>query len=465
MSRLLELNKTPNENGECILYVMSRDQRVRDNHALLEAQSEAIEHKLPLAVVFNLYHKLGFRKQEHFEFMVEGLKEVEADLKTKNIPFIMRIGTMPKNIAMLASELTPRTIYFDFSPLRHSRTTQKQVAAHANCRVVVVDTHNIVPAWVVSDKEEFAAHTIRRKLHKTIELWAIDPATVEKHPYDFAKTPTSATWKEVDAVVATLPKSGIVHGFKPGEAAARQALKQFIDTGLGSYASGRNDANADGQSNLSPYLHYGQLSSLRTVLDVMDAFNHPPQLFTSYKIPDPVGKSAVNAGIDSFVEELVVRKELADNYCLYNAHYDSLDGAKDWAKKTLDSHANDPREFTYSLEQLENAQTHDDLWNAAQLQLTKSGKIHGYLRMYWAKKILQWTDDPAEAVKRAIELNDTYHLDGGDPNGYVGILWSVAGLHDRPWFDRDVFGTVRYMAESGAAKKFDTKTYINTWTK
>ncbi len=446
-----------------MIYVMSRDQRVRDNHALLEAQREAMEHKLPLAVVFNLYSKLGFRKQEHFAFMVEGLKEVEADLRKLNIPFIRTIGDVPTNIAVLTKELKPRTIYFDFSPLRHSRTTQKQVAAGADCRVVVVDAHNIVPAWVISDKEEFAAHTIRRKLHKTIEQWATEPDELKKHPHDFTMAPTSATWEDVDAVVAAVPKCGIVHNFKPGETAARRALEQFIDTGLNSYAHARNDANADSQSNLSPYLHYGQLSSLRAVLDVMDAYDHPPQLFTSYKIPSSDGKSAVNAGIDSFVEELVVRKELADNFCLYNSHYDSLSGAKDWAKKTLQAHASDPREFTYTLKQLENAQTHDDLWNAAQLQLTGSGKIHGYLRMYWAKKILQWTDDPAEAVKRAIELNDTYHLDGGDPNGYVGILWSIAGLHDRPWFDREVFGTVRYMAESGAQKKFDTKTYVTTW--
>ncbi len=448
-----------------MIYVMSRDQRVRDNHALLEAQREAIEYNLPLAVVFNLYHKVGFRKQEHFAFMVEGLKEVEADLRKLNIPLVLTIGNMPTNIAVLTKELKPRTIYFDFSPLRHSRTTQKHVAAGADCRVVVVDTHNIVPAWVISDKEEFAAHTIRRKLHKTIEQWATEPDELKKHPHDFTKAPTSATWEDVDAVVAAVPKCGIVHDFKPGEAAARRALKQFIDTGLNSYAHGRNDANADSQSNLSPYLHYGQLSSLRAVLDVMDAYDHPPRLFTSYKIPSSDGKSAVNAGIDSFVEELVVRKELADNFCLYNSHYDSLAGAKDWAKKTLDAHANDPREFTYTLKQLKNAQTHDDLWNAAQLQLTGSGKIHGYLRMYWAKKILQWTDDPAEAVKRAIELNDTYHLDGGDPNGYVGILWSIAGLHDRPWFDREVFGTIRYMAESGAQKKFDTKAYVTTWLK
>ena len=174
--------------------------------------------------------------------------------------------------------------------------------------------------------------------------------------------------------------------------------------------------------------------------------------------------SALNAGIDSFIEELVVRKELADNYCLFNPHYDSLAGAKDWAKKTLDAHKDDPREFTYTIKQLEHAETHDELWNAAQTQLTKSGKIHGYLRMYWAKKILEWTDDPATAVKRAVELNDTYHLDGGDPNGYAGILWCIAGLHDRPWFDRSVYGTIRYMALSGASKKFDTKEYIERWT-
>ena len=442
---------------------MSRDQRVRDNHALLEAQAEALEHGLPLLVAFNLYHSLGHRRREHYEFMIDGLKQVEADVKKKSIPFMMLIGDMPSNVANLAAELKPRSIYFDFSPLRHSRHTQKKLAATVNCRVAVVDTHNVIPVWVTSDKEEFAAHTIRRKINRLIEDWAVEPEKLKKHPHSFPSTPTRASWSQVNDIVTAVPRSGIEHGFSSGETAAKRALGRFIETGLKSYADGRNDASKHAQSNLSPYLHYGQISSLRILLDTMDAKSHPPQIFTSFKMPGHEGHASEADGIDSFIEELIVRKELSDNFCFYNPAYDKLTGAKDWAQKTLASHKDDPREFVYSKADLEAARTHDELWNAAQNQLISSGKIHGYMRMYWAKKILEWTNTPETALAWAIELNDSYHLDGGDPNGYVGVMWSIAGVHDRPWFDRNVYGTIRHMSANGIAKKFDTKKYIEQW--
>ena len=458
------MNGTPNTDGECVLYVMSRDQRARDNHALLEAQTEALEHSLPLAVVFNLLPGTGYRRREHYEFMIDGLKQVEAELKKKQIPFIITIGDMPKNVGTLAKELKPRSIYFDFSPLRGPRAAQKAVAADVDCRVAVVDTHNIVPVWVVSDKEEWAAHTMRRKIHKLIETWAREPGTLKKHLHTFERQPHSETWEAVDDAVKKIPKNGIKHGFESGEAAAQRRVSDFIGTGLKKYANDRNDALADAQSDLSPYLHFGQISALRILLEVMDAKSHPPQIFTSFKMPVHDDQAHESNGIDSFIEELVVRKELADNFCFYNSDYDSLKGAKEWAIKTLESHADDPRDFVYTKQQLEDGLTHDELWNAVQNQLRKSGKIHGYMRMYWAKKILEWTNTPATAVTWAIELNDTYHLDGGDPNGYAGVLWSIAGLHDRPWFDRSVYGTIRYMAKSGADKKFDTAEYIDHWS-
>ena len=442
---------------------MSRDQRVHDNHALIAAQADALENKLPLIVVFNVLPGSRYRKREHYRFMIDGLKEVEMELAANNISFVLTIGSATKNITNLVESLQPQSLYFDFSPLRGPRAMQKTIAKSVDCRAVVVDTHNIVPVWVTSDKEEFAAHTIRRKLHKLITEWAVEPGAAQNHPYTFDKKISGATWDDVESVVKTIPASGIRHGFKPGETAAKIALQQFIESKLSGYADSRNDANTDDQSNLSPYLHYGQLSSLRVLLSIMNSTAHLPQLFTSFKMPSYEGEPTAASAVDSFVEELIVRKELSDNFCFYNSAYDSLDGARDWAKKTLADHTNDSREFTYTKQQLEAAQTHDELWNAAQLQLTKSGKIHGYMRMYWAKKILEWTDSPEQAIQIAIELNDSYSLDGGDPNGYVGILWSMAGIHDRPWFNRSVYGTVRYMAESGAKKKFDTKRYIERW--
>jgi deoxyribodipyrimidine photo-lyase len=464
-SRLSELSKTPAHDGRCVLYVMSRDQRADDNHALLEAQTEALEHELPLIVVFNLYRGLGERRREHFEFMVEGLKEVEKRLKRMAIPFVLTIGDMPSNVSTLANELLPRSVYFDFSPLRHARAGQKRLADMFDGRVVVVDTHNIVPVWVTSDKEEYAAHTIRRKLHRHIEAWCVEPDRLRKHPYQPEAQIRSASWSDVENVLAGINRNGIDHGFEPGEAAANKALQAFVETGLTRYANGRNDPNRDAQSNLSPYLHYGHISALRVALEVLKHTERPPQLFRSFKMPSFEGDPTADDGADAFLEELIVRRELSDNFCLHNPKYDSLEGAKDWAKESLKKHATDPREFIYDLAQFEAGGTHDELWNAAQHQLRASGKIHGYMRMYWAKKILEWSRSPQEAVATAVLLNDRYHLDGGDPNGYVGVLWSIAGVHDRPWFERDIYGKIRYMSAGGAKTKFDVAAYIERWSK
>ena len=462
--RTLEL-AAGNDKGDCVIYVMGRDQRVLDNHALLAAQSDAHDHKVPLLVMFNVLRSTGFRRREHYEFMVEGLKQVEKDLATHDIPFLMTIGTSAVEIEKVAKQVKPRAIYFDFSPLRGVRAQQKDLASRVSCKVAVVDTHNVVPAWVVSDKEEYAAHTLRRKLHKVIEDWAVEPETVKKQRYTFDKKPTGVSWSEVDEVVKKQKESGINHGFTSGETAARHKLAAFLETGLEKYAIDRNDATKDALSDLSPYYHYGQLSSLRALLGIIEKAEQPPLLFRQPKMPDGGSDPSVQDGVDAYVEELIVRKELSDNFCLHQPHYHSLDGARDWSKKTLDKHAGDPRETTYSRTQLEHAHTHDELWNAAQNQLITTGKIHGYMRMYWAKKILEWSDSVDEAIKHAIYLNDSYHIDGGDPNGYVGVMWSIAGVHDRPWFDRDIYGTIRYMSDGGISKKFDTKKYIETWQK
>jgi deoxyribodipyrimidine photo-lyase len=163
---------------------------------------------------------------------------------------------------------------------------------------------------------------------------------------------------------------------------------------------------------------------------------------------------------ETFLEQLIVRRELSDNFCFYNVRYDSLEGCPDWALRTLEDHLSDPREHLYDLDRFEAAATHDELWNAAQIELTFTGTMPGYLRMYWAKKILEWTEHPAEAHRIALLLNDRYQLDGRDPNGYVGVAWSIGGVHDRPWTERPVFGKIRYMNASGCRRKFDVTRYV-----
>jgi deoxyribodipyrimidine photo-lyase len=232
-----------------------------------------------------------------------------------------------------------------------------------------------------------------------------------------------------------------VDWIKSGESGALKYFKHFLKNKLNKYDALRNDPTKDGQSNLSPFLHFGQISAQRVAIEVE-------------KFPaDPESKK-------SFLEELIVRRELSDNFCYYNKNYDLFDGFHQWAKTTLNEHRRDEREFIYSLRKFEDAKTHDDLWNAAQTEMVKTGKMHGYMRMYWAKKILEWTKSPEDALKISIYLNDKYELDGRDPNGYVGIAWSIGGIHDRAWFERPVYGKVRYMNRNGADKKFAVNSYI-----
>ncbi len=236
-----------------------------------------------------------------------------------------------------------------------------------------------------------------------------------------------------------------VDWIKPGESEAQKTFNHFLKKKFENYHELRNDPTKDYQSNLSPYLHFGQISAQRIAHDT-EKFKGNPE---SKKV---------------FLEELIVRRELSDNFCYFNKNYDSFDGFHDWAKTSLNEHRKDEREFVYTLKQFESANTHEDLWNAAQKELISTGKMHGYMRMYWAKKILEWTKSPEEALKIAIYLNDKYELDGRDPNGYTGVAWSIGGIHDRAWFERPVYGKIRYMNRNGAASKFDVKAYVNKFS-
>lgn len=459
-SRALRLNKKP-EVGQSVLYVMSRDQRIDDNHALLYAQERATELKHGLMVAFFVDFNRGHRSKEHYDFMLSGLRQLEERFSQCNIPFIIKPLSNSDAIVDFCRQNMVSHVVFDFSPLAQPRKKQKIIAATVDCAVSVVDTHNIIPCWLSSDKEEFAAHTFRPKIHKLLEKWLVEPNKVIKQDVkiESAKNDWSLISSQMDKVV----KSGIEVGFASGEMAAREALKEFLSRRIDKYASFRNDPNCEAQSGLSPYLHFGQISSLRVALEVIKISKCQPQILNSTKMPNLDGKTSVQASVDALLEEMIVRKELADNFCFYTKDYKSINSARSWAIETLNTHAGDKREYLYSYEEFELAKTHDPAWNAAQNQLIKSGKIHGYMRMYWAKKILEWSTDPQSAVDTAVYLNDKYSLDGGDPNGYVGILWSIAGVHDRPWFERPIFGKIRYMNYSGLNRKFDVEKYQSYW--
>ena len=458
-TRIKKHNTAINDAGECILYVMSRDQRVRDNHALLAAQKHALALQKPLAVVFCLTKVKG-RAREHYDFMLKGLQQVETDLKARNIPFMMVIGTPIETLTAVMHHTKPAAVYFDFNPLRGPRKVQDTIATHAQCAVYVVDTHNIVPTWVLSSKREVGAYTLRPKLHKILSTYLVEPENVVVHPYTWPGTiqTISMLQSRIDSLLATIPHNGTHIKWVAGEKAAAIHLDTFINDTLNDFGQKRNTPSVNAQSNLSPYIHFGQISALRVALllaDVTTKNGYDIHLIKSPKMPKPEDtNNTLQYSIDALIEELVVRKELADNFCFYCPDYDNINAAADWAKNSLNKHKADKREYIYSYDQLVNAQTHDDIWNMAQQQMTTTGKMHGYLRMYWAKKVLEWSESPEQAIEYLVKMNDFYSIDGGDPNGYAGILWSVAGVHDRPWFDRSVFGLIRYMGYESIKKKY-----------
>jgi deoxyribodipyrimidine photo-lyase len=373
--------------------------------------------------------------------MLTGLREIEDSLKQKNMPFFLLSGSPEDQVPAFASRYSVGAIVTDFDPLRIKSAWKKAVARKIDVPLYEVDAHNIVPCWLASPKQEFAARTFRPKIQRLLGDFVDKFPKLQRHPFSWVRNNSTTDWDRLRGSLHVDTAVSEVTWIKAGERAARRALRDFTDKKLAVYSETRNDPTLDGQSNLSPYLHFGQLSAQRVALEVQ-------------------GSAAGAESRESYLEELIVRRELSDNFCFYNGKYDALEGFPGWAQRTLNEHSGDEREHEYDLERLENAETHDDLWNAAQMEMVQTGKMHGYLRMYWAKKILEWSGSPEEALQMAIYLNDRYELDGRDPNGYVGCAWSIGGVHDRAWFERPVFGKIRYMSYNGCKSKFSVDGYI-----
>mgnify|MGYP001766492227 FL=1 len=424
----------------CVALWMSRDQRVSDNWALIFAQEAALKAALPLVVVFTLSGSFLGASRRHYAFMLGGLKLVAKRLRSLSIPFFILPGEPGKTLPEFIARHGITFLVTDFDPLRIKKEWKETVARRVDIPFYEIDAHNIVPCRRASGKREYGAYTIRKKIKKLLPFFLDEMPAVQKHPHgsDLNGHPVDPgsllQQSGADASIPGLPDVAA------GEEHAAARLRSFLER-LDRYATERNDPTRDAVSHLSPYLHFGQISAQRVALEVRRC----------------------RAGADAkeaFLEELIVRRELSDNYCHYTPDYASFDAFPDWARKTLDDHRHDRRPYLYSRDELESAATHDPLWNAAQLQMTRTGTMHGYMRMYWAKKMLEWTASPEEALSAAIYLNDRYLLDGRDPNGYAGIAWSIGGVHDRPWGERNVFGKIRYMSYNGCASKFNVKRYI-----
>lgn len=427
---------------------MTRDHRISHNWSLYAAQQLAKEAGLPVRVVFSLRKNLKphLGTDRLLRFMLSGLYEVSKDLEKYGIPFDLILDDPETSIPQYAQQTNAVAVITDFYPIKPYTEWHSTVLRTLSCPLYIVDSHNVVPLWEASNKREYAARFLRKKLYSQLQEWLNATPTLTGQKPLHALEHTAFT--SVDSIISKLSydKTILLHSkVIPGSNAAKNTLHTFLAQRIQNYAEKRNDPNADAVSDLSAYLHFGTLSS-HEVLQAIEA---------EYDLQNPI--------VEPFVEELLVRKELSDNYCYYTRDYDSPHGYPDWAIKTLTKHAADPRTHVYTIDQFAQAQTHEPLWNAAQNQLRITGKMHGYLRMYWAKKILEWSKSVSDAHQTAIYLNDLYSLDGRDPNGYTGIAWSLGGVHDRPWFERPIFGTIRYMNAAGARKKFSTQEYCSTW--
>lgn len=424
-----------------VLYWMSRDQRADDNWALLHAQREACTRGVPLVTAFCLAPVFLGATLRQYGFMLRGLAETERALRNRAIGFVLLRGDPGREVPAFARRIGAGWVVTDFDPLRIKTGWRTEVAAALRVPMVEVDAHNIVPAWHASPKQEYGAYTLRPKLRKLLPDFLTPIPALRPHPYAWPQDPGPADWVAVQQSLRVDRSVGEVPGLIPGSAAALRVLRDFLKNKLNGYPEASRNPAIDGLSHLSPYLHFGQISAQRVALEVNAA-------------------GAAPAARDAFLEELIVRRELADNFCLYNPHYDTCQGFPAWARRTLSDHARDARPYAYPRDRLEAGETHDDLWNAAQQEMVQTGKMHSYLRMYWAKKILEWTRSPEEALQTVIDLNDRYEIDGRDPNGYAGAAWSIGGVHDRAWGERPVFGNIRYMNYNGCKSKFDVPAYI-----
>ena len=438
--RIKKLNNLDYSNGG-VIYWMQRDRRSNNNWALLHAQNIAIRLKAPLTVFYSLNGNFSDANNRQYGFLLKGLVNTIKELKKYKIPLHIRRGDAITSIKKYISKANSGYLITDFSPLRVYKNRVAKLASVINIPFEIVDAHNIVPTWTVSEKQEFAAHTLRKKIHLLLDEFMHPIPKIIPHPFSDKKNEYEEFKPNVILKNLRIDNSvQEISWLKPGEQNGIKVLQSFIRDRFDISGELRNNPTKNNLSNLSPYLHYGQISAQYIANEINN-------------LEDSDGKN-------NFLEQLIVRRELAENFCFYNKNYDSFDGFHAWAKKTLNDHRSDKREYLYSKSEFENANTHDELWNAAQFEMVEKGKMHGFMRMYWAKKILEWTPDPESALQIAIDLNDKYQLDGRDPNGYTGIAWSIGGIHDRPWFERPVFGKIRFMNYNGCKRKFKINDYI-----
>jgi deoxyribodipyrimidine photo-lyase len=446
-ARIHHLNRTriqkPAPKGDYVLYWMQQSQRAAWNHALEFAVDQANRLGLPLVTGFGLTDGYPDANLRHYTFMLEGLAETKAALADRGIQLVVHKGNPPDVALGLGAQAA--LIVCDAGYLRHQRQWRDQVAQKASCPVFLVETDVVVPVSAATTKAEYAARTLRPRIHKVLAdfVMPLPPKALKKPSlnisFDSLDTSDPGLLNTL-ALDTTVPP--VSRFFPGGTTQAEKRFQAFLETGLEHYDQHSNQPQTDDISHMSPYLHFGQISPLYLALAVMNA------------------APSLSDAKDAFLEQLIIRRELAFNFVYYTTNYDSFDVIPGWAQKTLADHETDPREYIYSEQELADAATHDPYWNAAMEEMTCTGFMHNYMRMYWGKKILEWSTSPKQAYETTLALNNRYFLDGRDPNSYTGVAW-LYGIHDRGWAERPVFGKVRYMAASGLERKCDIHAYVD----
>lgn len=438
-TRLHLLNERTPKRGKFVAYWMQASQRAECNHALEYAIQVANARREPVVAFFVLYDRYPEANLRSYAFMLQGLRETQSALRGRGIEFVSWAGSPEEVVVHVGREAS--MLVTDCGYTRIQRQWRENVGRKVPCQMVEVESDVVVPTRVVSPKEEYAARTIRPKIAKLLPQYLVPLQESMPIRDSLGQVRGSVDLQDVQGVLASLDTNREVSPslrFPGGTAEAKRLLEEFIATRLDTYEELRQHPDVDWVSHMSPYLHFGQISPLQIALAV---------------------SRANKRGTKAYLEELIVRRELSINFVIHNPHYDRFECLPQWAKATLEQHRGDRRETLYSLSELEDGRTHDRYWNAAQWEMVTTGKMHNTMRMYWGKKILEWTANPQDAYTTALYLNNKYELDGRDPNSYAGIAWCF-GKHDRPWKERPIFGTVRYMNAAGLERKYNMDAYV-----
>jgi deoxyribodipyrimidine photo-lyase len=430
-------------DADYVLYWMQQSQRTEVNHALEYSVLQANHLDLGVVVAFGLMEDYPGANLRHYTFMLEGLAETNAMLEKRGIHMVVRRGLPPDVTLELGQNAA--MIVCDRGYLKHQRLWRDRVARRASCRVVQVESDVVVPLETVSLKAEYAARTIRPKIQKHLDDYLIELKPVKVNHSTVNISLDGLEWEQPADILAMLnidrTVPDVTRIYKGGTSRAKKIFSNFIRSRLENYEKNHNQPQTDDTSHMSMYLHFGQISPLYLALKINKASLHPDS-----------AKAA-------FLEELIVRRELASNFVYYNRDYDNFDCIPEWAKQTLNDHRKDQRPYTYTRRQLEDAKTHDPYWNAAMREMKYTGFMHNYMRMYWGKKILEWSSSPELAFRNTLDINNKYFLDGRDPNSYAGVAW-IFGMHDRAWPQRPIYGKVRCMKASGLERKCDIHGYV-----